>query len=310
MQRGRPRHDDILTPREWEVLDLIREGLTNEQIAERLDVSFATARFHVSEIISKLGVETRQDAAAWAGRPRHRGSLGLFLHSSSIRTEFATVARVLGGAIVVAALLVLVLLAVGAAVDLHTRSELSTASVTPEAVVETTVITYWPVGTPTRRETGGVCSSASVVLTREGVWRCEPPLAPAVDPCFGPPGALEVVCPLRPEPNLPDAYVLELDELPLALTPVPAQLANQAAQAWWIQTADGSMCGFQPYGTAPVVNGQRMNFWCDNDTALLGLPTPGKVWTARRVPFPRDYVPVAPGTVVPETMVELRTIWR
>jgi DNA-binding CsgD family transcriptional regulator len=68
--RGRPRHDDVLTPREWEVLSLLREGLTNEQIAERLGVSFDTAKFHVSEIIGKLGVESRQEAAAWRGAPR------------------------------------------------------------------------------------------------------------------------------------------------------------------------------------------------------------------------------------------------
>jgi DNA-binding NarL/FixJ family response regulator len=53
MTRGRPRHDDILTPREWEVLELLREGLTNEEIAGRLGISFDTAKFHVSEILSK-----------------------------------------------------------------------------------------------------------------------------------------------------------------------------------------------------------------------------------------------------------------
>ncbi|MEO8458858.1 MAG: LuxR C-terminal-related transcriptional regulator, partial [Chloroflexota bacterium] len=35
-QRGRPRHPELLTLREQEVLALVREGLTNEQIAERL----------------------------------------------------------------------------------------------------------------------------------------------------------------------------------------------------------------------------------------------------------------------------------
>ncbi len=68
--RGRPRHDDVLTPREWEVLSLLREGLTNEQIAMRLGVTFDTAKFHVSEIIGKLGVGSRQQAAAWRGQPR------------------------------------------------------------------------------------------------------------------------------------------------------------------------------------------------------------------------------------------------
>jgi hypothetical protein len=43
----------------------LREGLTNEQIAQRLDISFATAKYHVAEIISKLGVQTREEAAAW-----------------------------------------------------------------------------------------------------------------------------------------------------------------------------------------------------------------------------------------------------
>ena len=64
-KRGRPPHPDILTPREWQVLALLREGLTNEQIALRLDISLATAKYHVSEILSKLNVTTREQAAAW-----------------------------------------------------------------------------------------------------------------------------------------------------------------------------------------------------------------------------------------------------
>jgi len=52
------------------VLDLIKDGLTNAEIAARLNISFDTAKFHVSEIITKLGVENREEAAAWQGRPR------------------------------------------------------------------------------------------------------------------------------------------------------------------------------------------------------------------------------------------------
>ena len=58
--RGRPRFPDILTPREWEVLDLVRAGLTNAAIAERLGISERTAKFHVSEILGKLGLENRE----------------------------------------------------------------------------------------------------------------------------------------------------------------------------------------------------------------------------------------------------------
>lgn len=67
-RRGRPPHPDILTPREWDVLTLVREGLTNPQIAERLGITMDAAKYHVSEILSKLGVETREEAAAWEPR--------------------------------------------------------------------------------------------------------------------------------------------------------------------------------------------------------------------------------------------------
>jgi glutamate racemase len=62
-RRGRPRHPDILTPREWEVLSLVRRGDSNSQIGRRLGISFAGAKYHVAEIMSKLGVHSRQEAA-------------------------------------------------------------------------------------------------------------------------------------------------------------------------------------------------------------------------------------------------------
>ncbi|MPZ49710.1 MAG: hypothetical protein GEU75_10535 [Dehalococcoidia bacterium] len=62
VRRGRPKHDDILTSREWQVLDFIQEGLTNEQIGERLRISLSGVKYHVSEILSKLGVGSRAEA--------------------------------------------------------------------------------------------------------------------------------------------------------------------------------------------------------------------------------------------------------
>ncbi len=64
-KRGRPRYPDVLTPREWEVLALIRDGLSNDAIASRLGISLDGVKYHVSEILRKLGLENRHDAARW-----------------------------------------------------------------------------------------------------------------------------------------------------------------------------------------------------------------------------------------------------
>lgn len=69
-RRGRPPYPDVLTPRQWEVLALLREGLSNEQIALRLGISVDGVKFHVSEILSKLEVGSRNEAAEWQGQPR------------------------------------------------------------------------------------------------------------------------------------------------------------------------------------------------------------------------------------------------
>lgn len=55
-----------LTDREQEVLQLVAEGLTNKQIAQRLVISPATAKTHLARIMQKLGVSTRTQAAMLA----------------------------------------------------------------------------------------------------------------------------------------------------------------------------------------------------------------------------------------------------
>ena len=57
-----------LTPREREVLALVADGRSNREIAAALSVSERTARTHVSNILAKLDLSSRTQAALWATR--------------------------------------------------------------------------------------------------------------------------------------------------------------------------------------------------------------------------------------------------
>lgn len=59
-----------LTSREYEVLELLRKGLTTADIAERLFISRVTVKRHISSVMQKLDVRTRADAVRLAGGSR------------------------------------------------------------------------------------------------------------------------------------------------------------------------------------------------------------------------------------------------
>jgi DNA-binding NarL/FixJ family response regulator len=70
-----------LTHRELEILELIDEGLSNKQIAQRLRIEMPTVKNHVHNLLEKLGVKSRHEAAALMrernGRPLSRDSEAL-----------------------------------------------------------------------------------------------------------------------------------------------------------------------------------------------------------------------------------------
>jgi len=55
-----------LTPRETEVLQLMAEGMTNPEIADKLVISNSTVKFHVSSVLGKLNVDSRTEAVVYA----------------------------------------------------------------------------------------------------------------------------------------------------------------------------------------------------------------------------------------------------
>jgi DNA-binding CsgD family transcriptional regulator/catechol 2,3-dioxygenase-like lactoylglutathione lyase family enzyme len=66
-ERGRPRHPDVLTPAEWRIAEAVRHGMTNRLIAERQGRSVDAVKYHVANILQKLGFSSRRQLRQWSG---------------------------------------------------------------------------------------------------------------------------------------------------------------------------------------------------------------------------------------------------
>ena len=64
-RRGRPPHNDVLTPTEWRVVHAVQHGMSNREIARRRGVSLDAVKFHVSNALGKLGLADRGALRRW-----------------------------------------------------------------------------------------------------------------------------------------------------------------------------------------------------------------------------------------------------
>jgi catechol 2,3-dioxygenase-like lactoylglutathione lyase family enzyme/DNA-binding CsgD family transcriptional regulator len=68
--RGRPRHDDVLTPAEWRVVEALRHGMPVRLIAQRRGISVDAVKFHVANACGKLGLSGLGQLRRWTGIAR------------------------------------------------------------------------------------------------------------------------------------------------------------------------------------------------------------------------------------------------
>ena len=64
-RRGRPPHDDVLTPTEWRVVHAVQHGMSNREIAARRGISLDAVKYHVANAVAKLGLANRQALRRW-----------------------------------------------------------------------------------------------------------------------------------------------------------------------------------------------------------------------------------------------------
>jgi DNA-binding CsgD family transcriptional regulator/extradiol dioxygenase family protein len=69
-RRGRPKYEDVLTPGEWRIAHAVKHGMTNREIAERRGISIDAVKFHLANIIAKLGVRDRKALRHWFRAPK------------------------------------------------------------------------------------------------------------------------------------------------------------------------------------------------------------------------------------------------
>lgn len=182
------------TPRQREVLDLVMRGRTNREIAEELGISLDGAKWHVSEIITRLGVGSREEAAEYW---RHQNGMRMrftrmagFATSGALKWTAATVAA--SALVFVSAMVIFALRESGGEGEQHAGGGIETPGTTgasPSPVVTGTppATTTTTVPNPTGEVINGVPVSGLVfgapgslpvpmsVIVEKGCYQCDGP---------------------------------------------------------------------------------------------------------------------------------------
>ena len=184
--RGRPPHPDTLTPAEQRVLEELRSGGTNVEIAVRLGLSPETVKTHIASMLAKLALSDRRELAAWRPERERRRLLGLLALPpalASLGRPFLWAAAALGGVAVVAVAVVLLVTFLGdeeeeRMVLSHTLTATAGegGSVTPDGTTthgegaEVALVASWNDATHSFSGWGGDCegTASTCELTMDG----------------------------------------------------------------------------------------------------------------------------------------------
>lgn len=180
--RGRPAYPG-LTPAEERVLDGVRRGLSNEQIAAELGVSWTTVKYHVANILGKLNVESREDLvegldnSAARGRWWHLTGAGAATRPRPRAVVATTAAFAVVGALAVA----LLTSATGGRVE-QARGGAPSPGITRASPAPSTPASVTPIPTATEAPAPGVAALLARPLDLPRVAPGEPcPVTPGRD---------------------------------------------------------------------------------------------------------------------------------
>jgi hypothetical protein len=124
----------------------------------------------------------------------------------------------------------------------------------------------------------GYCTGSSQVTLRLDAWRCTS-AGMTLDPCFSSEFADNVVCPTPWNDTAVEINLARPLPKPTNRTAPSLRLAP-----WAIETLSGADCLFVA-GSSPRVEGRRLNYTCNNHTALYGYPNRhGEPWTIASAP--------------------------
>jgi DNA-binding CsgD family transcriptional regulator len=92
-RRGRPPHDDVLTPAEWRTVHAVKHGMTSRQIAERRGISIDAVKYHIANAVAKLGIANRKELRQWHRAPKDGALKDNTMNSPPVLGSIAQIAR-------------------------------------------------------------------------------------------------------------------------------------------------------------------------------------------------------------------------